>query len=258
MQLGVFIPIGNNGWLISTTSPQYMPTFDLNRAIVEKAERFGFDFALSMIKLHGFGGSSQFWEHNLESFTLMAGLAAVTSRIQLFATCAVLALMFWLWIPIAKPIVWHVETSAGVAVLWALFVLGWMLMLISTFLIDHFELFGLRQVFAAVGKRAQPEPRLETPLLYRLVRHPLYAGMLLSLWAVPTMSVGRLLFAVGSSVYILIGIAFEERDLLAQFGARYRTYREQVGMLIPHPRWPWRRDDGDWAGSAARSRSTRT
>ena len=75
MQLGVFIPIGNNGWLISTTSPQYKPSFDLNRTIVEKAERFGFDFALSMIKLHGFGGPSQFWDHNLESFTLMAGLA---------------------------------------------------------------------------------------------------------------------------------------------------------------------------------------
>ena len=92
MQLGVFIPIGNNGWLISTTSPQYMPSFDLNHAIVEKAERFGFDFALSMIKLHGFGGPSQFWDHNLESFTLMAGLAAVTTRIQLFATCAVLTM----------------------------------------------------------------------------------------------------------------------------------------------------------------------
>jgi pyrimidine oxygenase len=90
MQLGVFIPIGNNGWLISTTSPQYKPSFDLNRTIVEKAERFGFDFALSMIKLHGFGGPSGFWDYNLESFTLMAGLAAVTTRIQLFATCAVL------------------------------------------------------------------------------------------------------------------------------------------------------------------------
>ncbi len=92
MQLGVFIPIGNNGWLISTTSPQYKPSFELNRTVVEKAERFGFDFALSMIKLHGFGGPSQFWDYNLESFTLMAGLAAVTNRIQLFATCAVLTL----------------------------------------------------------------------------------------------------------------------------------------------------------------------
>jgi pyrimidine oxygenase len=92
MQLGVFIPIGNNGWLISTTSPQYMPSFDLNRRIVEKAERFRFDFALSMIKLHGFGGPSQYWDHNLESFTLMAGLAAVTNRIQLFASVAVLTI----------------------------------------------------------------------------------------------------------------------------------------------------------------------
>jgi len=92
MDIGVFIPIGNNGWLISTTSPQYMPSFALNRAIVQRAEHFGFEFALSMIKLHGFGGPSQFWDHNLESFTLMAGLAAVTTRIQLFATCAVLTL----------------------------------------------------------------------------------------------------------------------------------------------------------------------
>lgn len=92
MDLGVFIPIGNNGWLISTTSPQYKPSFELNRIVVEKAERFGFDFALSMIKLHGFGGPSEYWDYNLESFTLMAGLAAVTSRIQLFTTCAVLTL----------------------------------------------------------------------------------------------------------------------------------------------------------------------
>src|SRR5260370_26944078 len=92
MELGVFIPICNNGWLISTNSPQYKPSFDLNLDVVQKAERFRFDFALSMIKLHGFGGPSQFWDYNLESFTLMAGLAAVTSRIQLFATCAVLTL----------------------------------------------------------------------------------------------------------------------------------------------------------------------
>jgi pyrimidine oxygenase len=92
MKLGVFLPIGNNGWLISTTSPQYLPSFDLNRTVVEKAEGFGFDFALSMIKLRGFGGPSQFWDHNLESFTLMAGLAAVTSKIQLFASVAVLTL----------------------------------------------------------------------------------------------------------------------------------------------------------------------
>ena len=92
MEVGVFIPIGNNGWLISTTSPQYMPSFDLNRRIVEKAERFGFDFALSMIKLHGFGGQSQFWDYNLEWFTLMAGLAAVNASYQAVRHLAVLTM----------------------------------------------------------------------------------------------------------------------------------------------------------------------
>ncbi|MDU6389006.1 MAG: LLM class flavin-dependent oxidoreductase, partial [Pantoea sp.] len=92
MKIGVFIPIGNNGWLISTHAPQYKPTFELNKAIVQKAERYHFDFALSMIKLRGFGGKTEFWDHNLESFTLMAGLAAVTSRIEIYATAATLTL----------------------------------------------------------------------------------------------------------------------------------------------------------------------
>ena len=82
MEVGVFIPIGNNGWLISANSPQYKPSFALNRAVVEKAEAYGFDFALSMIKLRGFGGPTEYWDHNLESFTLMAGLAAVTTKLK--------------------------------------------------------------------------------------------------------------------------------------------------------------------------------
>lgn len=92
MDIGVFLPIGNNGWLISTTSPQYMPTFALNREVTLAAERYGFEFALSMIKLRGFGGPSEYWDHNLESFTLMAGLASITSRIKLFASAAVLTI----------------------------------------------------------------------------------------------------------------------------------------------------------------------
>ena len=90
MQVGVFVPIGNNGWLISATSPQYKPTFDLNKEIAQRAEHYGLDFLLSMIKLRGFGGKTEFWEHNLESFTLMAGLAAVTEKIKIYATCATL------------------------------------------------------------------------------------------------------------------------------------------------------------------------
>jgi pyrimidine oxygenase len=92
MEIGVFIPIGNNGWIVSSTSPQYKPSFDLNKQVVQAAERYGFDFALSMIKLRGFGGPTEFWDHNLESFTLMAGLAAVTSRIRLYATVPTLAI----------------------------------------------------------------------------------------------------------------------------------------------------------------------
>ena len=92
MEIGVFIPIGSNGWIVSTTSPQYRPSFELNKQTTVNAERYGFDFALSMIKLRGFGGKSEFWDHNLESFTLMAGLAAVTSRIKLFATVPTLAI----------------------------------------------------------------------------------------------------------------------------------------------------------------------
>ncbi|MEU9782562.1 pyrimidine utilization protein A [Streptomyces phaeochromogenes] len=92
MDIGVFIPIGNNGWLISKSSPQYLPSFELNKAVVQRAEAHGFDFALSMIKLKGFGGETGFWDHNLESFTLMAGLAAVTDRIKLYASTPILAL----------------------------------------------------------------------------------------------------------------------------------------------------------------------
>ncbi|WP_158809584.1 pyrimidine utilization protein A [Beijerinckia sp. L45] len=92
MEIGVFIPIGNNGWLISENAPQYMPTFELNKTIVTEAEKYGLDFALSMIKYRGFGGKTEFWDHNLETFTLMAGLAAVTSRIKLFATAATLTM----------------------------------------------------------------------------------------------------------------------------------------------------------------------
>jgi len=159
---------------------------------------------------------------------------AVERSTYLVATCAVLALMFRFWLPIEAPVVWQVEHSAGVALLWGLFALGWLLALVSTFLIDHFELFGLQQVLARLTQRALPTAQFRTPLLYCYVRHPLYVGLLLTFWSVPVMTAGRLLFALGFSAYTLIGIAYEERDLLRQFGERYRRYREQVGMLIPH------------------------
>ena len=162
--------------------------------------------------------------------------AAVERSTYAVATGIVLTLMFRFWVPITTPVVWQVEDRTGVALLWSLFGLGWVLVLVSTFLINHFELFGLQQVYARLRRQAPPEPDFGTPLLYRYVRHPLYAGLLLGFWSVPLMTAGRLVFAIGSTAYILIGIAFEERDLLRQFGERYHRYRAEVGMLLPRGR----------------------
>jgi methanethiol S-methyltransferase len=146
---------------------------------------------------------------------------------------AVLALLFWQWRPIPVPIVWRIDNTAAVQLLWAIFWLGWVSVLISTFLINHFELFGLKQVFARLTGREMPASEFSTPLLYRYVRHPLYLGILLSLWSAPVMTAGHFLFSIGLSCYIFVGICFEERDLIAQFGERYRRYRAEVGMLVP-------------------------
>ncbi len=158
------------------------------------------------------------------------------STYVLAATLA-LALLLWQWRPIAEPVIWTVEDPAAVMALHAVFWLGWTVLLTSTFLINHFELFGVQQVFARLLGHATPEPEFRTPFFYRHVRHPIYLGFLLGFWATPQMTAGHLLFSVATTGYILIGIYFEERDLIAQFGNRYRRYRQQVGMLLP---WPGR------------------
>jgi methanethiol S-methyltransferase len=149
------------------------------------------------------------------------------------AATAALALLLWQWRPIAEPVLWSVSDPIGRIVVLAVFWLGWTVLLISTFLLNHFELFGLRQVWANLRGQALPEPVFHTPLFYRHVRHPIYLGFVLGFWATPQMTAGHLLLAAGCTGYILIGIWFEERDLIAQFGQRYEVYRQQVGMLLP-------------------------
>jgi len=166
-------------------------------------------------------------------WTRLVPTAIERSTYVLLATAA-LALLCWQWRPIPDP-VWTVSHPLGAAMLTAIFWLGWIVLLISTFLINHFELFGLRQVVASLLKRDVPEPVFRTPLFYRRTRHPIYLGFLLAFWATPLMTAGHLLFAIATTGYILIGIFLEERDLVDLFGDQYRDYRRQVAMLIPLP-----------------------
>ncbi len=156
--------------------------------------------------------------------------AAVERSTYMLMTVLVLGVIFWLWQPIPA-VIWAAH-GALADVIWGLFWAGWALAVLSTFLIDHFQLFGLRPLVIPGGRA----PGFRTPLVYRVVRHPLYLGMLLAFWAAPVMSAGHLLFAAGMTGYVLIGIVFEERDLLAAFGADYSRYRAEVSMLLP-----WRR-----------------
>jgi methanethiol S-methyltransferase len=143
-----------------------------------------------------------------------------------------LILLFWQWRPIPA-IVWHITDPQIALSVMGLSFFGWFLVLISTFLINHFELFGLHQVVINLTERTMQEPRFKTPAIYKIVRHPIYLGFIIAFWAAPVMTVGHLLFAAVTTAYILVGIYLEERDLVDLFGDQYRQYRQRVGMLIP-------------------------
>lgn len=166
-------------------------------------------------------------------WTRFVPAAVERSTYVLFASL-VLLLLYWQWRPILTPI-WSVENPLAVTALQAIFWFGWGMLLVSTFLISHFELFGLSQVLARLRGRALPPPAFKTPFLYRRVRHPIYLSFLLAFWATPSMTAGHLLFALATTGYILIAIQLEERDLMQLFGDQYRRYRREVAMLIPLP-----------------------
>ena len=148
------------------------------------------------------------------------------------ASALVLGVMYYFWRPLPA-IVWDAQPSWARTLLWALFGLGWVIVFISTWLINHFELFGLAQAWRHLRGVNAPGMRFHTPAFYRAVRHPIYAGFILAFWAIPTMTAGHLLLSAGLSAYILIGIRYEERDLVVSFGQQYVEYRARVAMLIP-------------------------
>lgn len=186
---------------------------------------------LALIAIFGIQHSVMARQGYKRAWTRIVPPAAERS-VYVLLTSAALILLFTQWRPIDGT-VWSVTNPVLAGVLWGLFALGWLIVLTSTFLINHFELFGLQQAWFNLRGRAAAAPQFRQPMFYKMVRHPLYSGFFLAFWATPHMTYGHLLLAAGLSVYMLIAITFEERDLVALFGKDYEDYRANVGKLAP-------------------------
>ena len=148
---------------------------------------------------------------------------------------AALILLFWQWRPMTE-LVWNAGNELLRNVIWVLFALGWVIVLISTFLINHFDLFGLRQVYLYLREQPYTHAGFRTPFFYKIVRHPIMLGFIIAFWAAPIMTTGHLLFALATTGYILIALQFEERDMIRFHGQAYVEYRERVSMIVPIPK----------------------
>lgn len=157
---------------------------------------------------------------------------AIERSTYVLIASAILILLFWQWRPMGQ-VIWDVQASWAVYLMWAIFFGGFGIVLLSTFIIDHFDLFGLRQVVLNLRQKTYTHRGFKVTFFYRLVRHPLYAGFILAFWGTPRMTLGHLLFAVGMTTYILIAIRYEERDLVKFHGEDYVKYRSRVPMLVP-------------------------
>ncbi len=218
-------------WLISFLANVAIFPTTVNDAVNEAPVATAVIINLALIALFGIQHSVMARPSFKERWTRVVPTSVERATYVLAAAVALYVLLQY-WHPI-DGILWDIRTSPAAPAIWVVFAIGWAVLLLSTFLINHFELFGLSQAWSHGRIREPAPPSLREPLFYRYVRHPLYLGFIIAFWATPYMTASHALFAAGMSVYILVGIAHEERDLVAHFGSSYEDYRRRVGMLIP-------------------------